>query len=86
LLESARISAEGLLVLARDETSKSLTTIIQNDGYSIEPWVVMVAAITHATEHRVQIKRVLSALGVAPPRLNGGAYGGFANAIIPLST
>jgi uncharacterized damage-inducible protein DinB len=86
LLESATISGEGLLALARDETSTSLRTKIQDDGYSIEPWVVMVQAINHATEHREQIKNMLSALGVTPPRLDGGAYGRVANAVIPIST
>ena len=86
LLESAKFSGEGLLALARDETSKSLTTKIQDDGYSIEPWVVMVAALSHASEHREQINSMLSALGVTPPRLDGGAYGMVAKAVIPIST
>lgn len=85
LLESAKFSGEGLLALARDETSQSLQTKIQDDGYLIEPWVVMVAAIDHAAEHREQIKSMLSALGVTPPRLDGGAYGMVAHAIIPRS-
>ena len=86
LLESAKMSGEGLLALARDETSQSLQTKIQDDGYSIEPWVVMVAALSHAAEHREQIKSMLSALGVTPPRLDSGAYGMVANAVIPIST
>ncbi|HEU0297632.1 MAG TPA: DinB family protein [Anaerolineales bacterium] len=86
LLESAIISGEGLLALARDEASPSLKTKIQDDGYSIEPWVVMVQTINHATEHREQIKNMLSALGVTPPILDGGAYGRVANAVIPIST
>jgi uncharacterized damage-inducible protein DinB len=86
LLESAQLSGEGLLALARDETSPSLMTKIQHDGYVIEPWVIMVAAISHATEHREQIKSMLSALGVTPPRLDGGAYGMVVNAIIPISS
>ena len=86
LLESARLSGEGLLALVRDETSQSLTTTIQDDGYAIEPWVVMVAAMSHAAEHREQIKSMLSALGVTPPRLDAGAYGMVANAVVPIST
>jgi len=86
LLESANKSGEGLVALARDETSQSLQTKIQDDGYSIEPWVVMVAAISHAAEHREQIKSMFSALGVTPPRLDGGAYGMVVNAVIPIST
>ena len=86
LLESATISGERLVALARDETSESLTKKIQDDGYSVEPWVVMVAAISHAAEHREQIKSMLSALGVTPPRLDGGAYGMIAKAVNPIST
>ena len=86
LLESAQLSGEGLLALARDETSTSLNTKIQDDEYTIEPWVVMVAAISHAAEHREQLKSMLSAWGVTPPRLDGGAYGRVANAVIPIST
>ncbi len=84
LQESASVSGEGLLALARDESSKSLKTKIQKDGYAIEPWVVMVQVINHATEHREQIKSMLSSLGVTPPRLDGWAYGRVTNALIPI--
>jgi uncharacterized damage-inducible protein DinB len=86
LIESAKISGEGLVALAQDETGQLLQTKIQDDGYTIETWVLMVAAIDHAAEHREQIKSMLSALGVTPPRLDGGAYGMIAKAIIPTST
>ncbi len=86
LLESAQISGEGLLALARDETNPALTTTIRDDGYTIEPWVLMVASISHAAEHREQIQSMLTAVGVTPPRLDAGAYGRVANAIIPEST
>ena len=86
LLESAKFSGEGLVTLAQDDTSQSLQTKIQDDVYSIEPWVVMVEAISHAAEHREQIKSMLSTLGVTAPRLDGGAYGMVVNAVIPIST
>lgn len=71
LQESARISGEGLLSLARNESSKSLNSRLQTkDGYFVEPWVVMVQVINHATEHREQIKSMLSALGVIPPNID----------------
>ena len=41
----------------------------------MEPWVVMVVVINHATEHREQISSMLSALGVTPPNLDGWSYG-----------
>jgi uncharacterized damage-inducible protein DinB len=46
----------------------------------------MVQAINHATEHREQIKSMLSSLGVTPPDIDGWAYGEVTNALIPVST
>jgi uncharacterized damage-inducible protein DinB len=87
LQKAASISGEGLLSLARDEPSKPLKTQLRTtDGYFVEPWVVMVQAINHATEHREQISSMLSALGVTPPDLDGWTYGEVTNALIPIST
>jgi uncharacterized damage-inducible protein DinB len=87
LQAAASISGEGLLALARDEPSKHLKTQLQTtDGYFVEPWVVMVQAINHATEHREQINSMLSSLGVTPPDLDGWAYGEATDALIPIST
>jgi uncharacterized damage-inducible protein DinB len=52
LQKSASISGEGLLALARDESSIPLAQLQTRDGYFVEPWVLMVQAINHATEHR----------------------------------
>jgi len=83
--ESARLSGEGLLALARSE--KPLDNRLQTtDGYYVEPWVVMLQVINHATEHREQIKSMLSALGVTPPNIDGWDYGEVTNALIPIST
>ncbi len=87
LQESARRSGEGLLALVRDELDKLPTTRLQTrDGYDVEPWVVLVQVINHATEHREQIKSMLSALGVTPPDLDGWSYGAVTNALIPIAT
>jgi uncharacterized damage-inducible protein DinB len=87
LEQAARLSGEGLLALARDESSKPLKTQLQTtDGYFVEPWVVMVQAINHATEHREQIKSMLSALGVTPPDIDGWDYGEATKALILIST
>jgi uncharacterized damage-inducible protein DinB len=51
----------------------------------VEPWVVLVQIINHATEHREQISSMLSALGVTPPILDGWAYGEATNALIPIT-
>jgi uncharacterized damage-inducible protein DinB len=87
LQEAASITGDGLLALARDEPGKPLKTQLQTkDGYSVEPWVVMVQVINHATEHREQISSMLSSLGVTPPDLDGWTYGEVTNALIPVST
>ena len=85
LQESVRISGEGLLALARGKSNNDLNTRLQTtDGYFVEPWVVMVQIINHATEHREQIKNMLSSLGVTPPEIDGWDYGEVSNALIPI--
>jgi uncharacterized damage-inducible protein DinB len=87
LEESARMSGEGLLALASDESDKFPTARLQTrDGHFVEPWVVMVQIINHATEHREQIKSMFSALGVTPPDLDGWSYGEVTKALISIST
>lgn len=54
-----------------------------SDGYRVEPWVIIVQAINHATEHREQIKSIMSVLGVEPPRIDGWMFGRQLNALIP---
>lgn len=81
LQASAEISGAGLLAVARDEATMSVNTKIQaKDGFIIVPWVIMVQVINHATEHREQIKSMLSDLGVSPPTIDGWSYGEFTNA------
>ena len=45
----------------------------------------MLQVINHATEHREQIKSMLSALGVTPPDIDGWDYGEATNTLIPIS-
>jgi uncharacterized damage-inducible protein DinB len=87
LQQAASISGEELLALVRGQPSKQLNTQLRTtDGYLVEPWVVMVQVINHATEHREQISSMLSALGVTAPDLDGWTYGEVTNALIPIST
>jgi uncharacterized damage-inducible protein DinB len=87
LRESARSSGAGLVNLAKNMTGENLKTQIRTtDGYFVEPWVVLVQVINHATEHREQIKSMLSALGVTPPDLDGWTYGEVTSALVPVST
>ncbi len=74
LAQVAEASGQGLLALARDPERLPKTWVETGDGYMDEPWVVMVQAINHATEHREQINSMLTALGVTPLSLDGWAY------------
>jgi uncharacterized damage-inducible protein DinB len=85
LQQAASISGEGLLALARESGNYPKTQLQTTDGYFVEPWVVMVQVINHATEHREQISSMLSALGVTPPNLDGWSYGEVTNALIPIT-
>jgi uncharacterized damage-inducible protein DinB len=85
--EAASSSGEALLALAREELGERLKTRLQTtDGFFVEPWVVLVQIIYHATEHREQIKSMLSALGVTPPEIQGWDYGEVTKALIPITT
>jgi uncharacterized damage-inducible protein DinB len=85
LQESAVKSGEGLLELASGKQSPLKPQLQTRDGYLVEPWVLMVQIINHATEHREQIKSMLSDLGLTPPSIDGWSYGEVANALIPPS-
>lgn len=86
LQQFASTSGEALLALARDEASISIEGQLQTrDGFFVEPWVVMVQVINHATEHREQISSMLSALGVTPPNLDGWSHGEVTKALLPIA-
>ncbi len=86
LEQSVTASGEGLLALARDSSGLFQQTRLRTrDDYFVEPWVVMVQVINHATEHREQIKAMLTALGITPPEIDGWQYGAAANALVPIS-
>ena len=85
LQESLNGSGEKLLEFAGDESKLPTTRLKTRDEYDVEPWVIMVQIINHATEHREQIKSLLTALGVTPPSIDGWDYGEATNALIPIS-
>jgi uncharacterized damage-inducible protein DinB len=86
LQKSARNSGEGLLAVARDQPSISAKGQIQTgDGFLVESWVLMVQIINHATEHREQIKSMLSSLGVTPPEMDGWTFGDVTHAVTPIT-
>jgi uncharacterized damage-inducible protein DinB len=85
LEESARTSGEGLVALAKGEQEPFSSPLQTRDGFHTEPWVVMLQIINHATEHREQIKSMLSAMGVTPPSIDGWDYGEANNALVPIA-
>ena len=85
LEESARVSGEGLLALARDESKVSKTRLQTKDDFYVEPWVVMLQVINHAHEHREQIKSMLTALGVTPPDIDGWDFGEATGTLVPIA-
>lgn len=84
--ESLKNSGERLLELAREAGMLPAARIQTRDGYFVEPWVIMLQIINHATEHREQIKSMLTALGVTPPSIDGWDYGEAVHALVPIAT
>ena len=85
LHESLMTSGEKLLELARNVSRLPESRLQTRDEYYVEPWVIMVQIINHATEHREQIKSMLTALSVTPPSIDGWDYGEATNALLPIS-
>ena len=85
LEESANSSGEGLLALAQAESGGRPSVQLQtDDGYLVEPWVVMVQAVNHANDHRKQIANLFRALEVDPPGLDGWTFGEATDALIKI--
>ena len=84
LKEVAQSSGEALLDLIRGGIPR--TRLQTTDGYYVEPWVVCLQIINHATEHREQINSMLSALGQTPLDQDGWSYGEFTSALVPIQS
>ncbi len=76
---SADTSGAGLLELDVD----AIPSPLERDGYRIDPWVVMLQALNHATEHRKQIANLMRAQELKPPSMDGWAFGEAERAVIP---
>jgi len=84
LQESATLSGQALLNLVRDTSLLDAKRRLETtDGYWVEPWLVIVQVINHATEHREQIKSMLTAMGITPPDIDGWSYGEATHTLIP---
>jgi uncharacterized damage-inducible protein DinB len=85
LQESVSRSGEGLVILVREKLDTLPDQLQTTDGYYVAPWVVLLQVINHATEHREQIKSMLSFLGMTPPDIDGWDYGFAINTLVPIS-
>lgn len=85
LENSIRTTGESLLALTSGALSSRMPTpLLTRDAHIVEPWVVMVQVINHATEHREQVKSMLTALGITPPDIDGWDYGWYVKALLPI--
>jgi uncharacterized damage-inducible protein DinB len=82
---SLKDSGKRLLELARNVDQLPGTRLQTRDDYYVEPWVLMVQIINHATEHREQIKSMLTALGITPPDIDGWDYGLVTDALVKMN-
>jgi uncharacterized damage-inducible protein DinB len=83
--DSLTASGEDLLALVKEGPGERLAEQLQTrNGHMVAPWVVLVQVINHATEHREQIKSMLTALGVTPPDIDGWSYGWEEKALVPI--
>lgn len=76
MIESLRRSGEGLIEWADKVQATDSVKVTWKDGQlvNVPKAVILVQAINHATEHRVQIMTILTQLGIEPPELSGWAY------------
>ncbi|MGD8455669.1 MAG: DinB family protein [Anaerolineales bacterium] len=87
LEDSLTASGEGLLTLVKNRSGEHLAEkLVTTNTHSIAPWVVLLQVINHATEHREQIKSMLTALGVIPPNIDGWSYGAVEKAFVPVES
>ncbi len=84
LQEVARDTGDKLLALVKADGIPT-ARLQTRDGFHVEPWVVVVQIINHATEHREQVKSMLTALGMVPPEIDGWSYGEATHTLIPIS-
>ncbi|MEM7306572.1 MAG: DinB family protein [Planctomycetota bacterium] len=83
LARVARESGAALLALACGQREPYADPLPTRDGYLVDPWLVLVQAVNHATDHRRQLAGMLRALGRTPPRVDGWAFGEHEGALAP---
>jgi uncharacterized damage-inducible protein DinB len=75
MLDSLRTTGAGLIEWAL-KVGADDTVVIDWDGTprDVPKTILLTQAINHATEHREQIKAILTEMGIEPPSLDGWTY------------
>jgi len=85
LEEVARTSGAALLALVRGDSGYTIDTPVQTrDRHMVQPWVLLVQVINHATDHREQINSMLTELGISPLDLDSWSYGEVTGALVKM--
>lgn len=75
MIESARTSGSGLIEwAARVPAQDSVQVDWDGTPRDVPKTIILTQAINHATEHREQIKVILTQLGIEPPELDSWSF------------
>lgn len=75
LRKRAQLNGERFIgLISETDPHRTFTADYSGQSYDLPFSVVLVQAINHGTEHRTQIKTILTAIGVGPPEIDGWTY------------
>jgi uncharacterized damage-inducible protein DinB len=76
MIESLRATGQGLIEWAGKVQAEDTVQVNWQDGTTraVPKTILLTQAINHATEHREQVKAILTGLGIQPVDLQGWAY------------
>jgi uncharacterized damage-inducible protein DinB len=75
MLESLRTTGTGLIEWAvKVQADDTVTVDWEGTPREVPKTIILTQIINHATEHREQIKAIMTELGIEPPDLQGWAY------------
>ena len=73
--DAARTSGDALVELAaRAQSGATVTTTWRGEEFTLPVWLLLLQAVTHATEHRTQVAAILTQQGIQPPGMDGWTY------------
>ena len=75
MLDSLRVTGTGLIEWApRVQADDAIQVDWRGTPRSVPKTILLTQVINHATEHREQVKTILTGLGIEPPDLQGWSY------------